>query len=49
MLAVVSDPFMDQCYGLCRDCLGPIYEKQGLRLREQLGITDAAILRDEQS
>lgn len=26
-LAMVSDPFMDQCYGVCHECLRALYER----------------------
>lgn len=32
-LAIVADPFLDQSYGLCADCLAPIHVKFYERLR----------------
>jgi hypothetical protein len=33
-LAIVSDPFTDQTYGLCKNCLSPIYETMSKRFME---------------
>jgi len=30
LLAVIMDPFSDSCYGLCRECMTPIFERLGL-------------------
>lgn len=36
-LAVVMDPFMDQSYGVCEECLAPLHSKQWETLRRLLG------------
>lgn len=36
-LAVVMDPFMDQSYGICEECLAPLHVKMWETLRASLG------------
>lgn len=35
-VAMVSDPFIDHCYGLCQECLSPIYKNMSLKIKEKL-------------
>ena len=40
VLAVIMDPFTDSCYGVCRTCMGPLYEKQMIQFRESISGAD---------
>lgn len=35
-LAVVMDPFLDSCYGVCRKCLASLHTKQWARIGASL-------------
>jgi hypothetical protein len=37
-LAVVMDPFMDACYGVCNQCLSALHAQQNERIRESLAV-----------
>lgn len=35
-LATVMDPFMDSCYGVCRDCLSSLHQRQMVEIGKNL-------------
>lgn len=41
-LAVVMDPFVDQSYGVCEECLGPIHAGMWETLRTQLDLANVS-------
>lgn len=41
-LAVVMDPFVDQSYGVCKECLGPIHAGMWKTLRDSLELANAS-------
>jgi len=40
-LASVSDPFVDSCYSVCRDCLAPLWVKMAETRRREFAEAEA--------